>query len=72
MLETTPLHPRYGLQVYGLPLADVVADRGYAQIRQMFEQSSLLYFADQEIDDAVHLLFGERKGWSGGNALSCR
>jgi alpha-ketoglutarate-dependent 2,4-dichlorophenoxyacetate dioxygenase len=65
MLETTPLHPRYGLQVHGLQLAEITADRGYPQIRQLFEQSSLLYFADQEIDDAAHLrlgsLFGPRE-----------
>ncbi len=65
MLNTTPIHERYGVQVHDLQLAEITADHGYVEIRHAFETYSFLYFADQEIDDQSHLrlgaLFGPRE-----------
>jgi len=65
MLRTTKIHPRYGIQVHDMQLADVTADSGYAELRDAFEQHSFLFFADQELDDEAHLrlgsLFGPRE-----------
>ncbi len=61
----TAIHPRYGLKLEGIDLAQVSAEIGYPQIRPAFEQHSLLYFPNQELNDAAHLklgaLFGPRE-----------
>lgn len=65
MLETSSLHARYGVQIHGVELAKVSADHGYPEIRRALEEHSLLYFAEQQLDDAAHLalaaLFGPRE-----------
>ena len=65
MFETTALHHRYGVQVHNFELANVTADNGYTELRKAFENHSLLYFADQNINDEQHLalgaLFGPRE-----------
>ena len=58
MIETTALHPYFGLEVFDLDLTEVVNDGQIlrlAQIRQMFETHSLLLFRRQNLDDAAHL-----------------
>lgn len=63
--KTTPINPRYGVQIHDIQLADITVDSGYAEIREAFETYSLLFFADQQIDDEAHLrlgaLFGPRE-----------
>ena len=44
MLRTTRIHPRYGVQLHDIQLADVTVDSGDSEIRDAFEQHSLLYF----------------------------
>ena len=65
MLDTTPLHPRYGRRVHDVQLAEITAEQGYPEIRRAFEEHSLLHFPDQLLDDAGHLrlgaLFGPRE-----------
>ncbi len=64
-MKTSPLHPRYGLRIDELDLRCVTAGSGYPGIRKAFENSSLLYFANQFISDKEHLrlgaLFGPRE-----------
>jgi alpha-ketoglutarate-dependent 2,4-dichlorophenoxyacetate dioxygenase len=55
---TTPLHPRFGVEVHDVDLCGITAERGYAEIRHAFETHSLLLFRDQRLDDAAHLAFG--------------
>lgn len=57
-MQTTPLHPRFGVEVKGVDLRRVTAQDGYPAIRALFEEHSLLLFRGQELDDAAHLAFG--------------
>ena len=65
MFKTSPIHPSYGVEIHGIQLSDVTAESGYAEIRDAFESHSILYFANQQIDDEAHLrlgaLFGPRE-----------
>lgn len=60
-LDTTPLHPRFGVKVANVDLREVNADN-FAPIRAAFDTHSALLFQGQEIDDATHMrlarLFG--------------
>jgi alpha-ketoglutarate-dependent 2,4-dichlorophenoxyacetate dioxygenase len=62
MLKTRPLHPRYGVQIFDIPLAELGVENGFRQIRDAFENHSLLYFADQQLSDIEHLALGELFG----------
>ena len=57
-MQLAPLHPRFGVQVKGIDLRAVTAAQGYPEIRQAFEQHSLLLFRNQSLDDAAHLALG--------------
>ncbi len=57
-MQTSKLHPRFGVEVLGLQLAGVGAGRGYDEIRDLFEAHSLLLFRDQDLDDARHIELG--------------
>jgi alpha-ketoglutarate-dependent 2,4-dichlorophenoxyacetate dioxygenase len=60
-LRTTPLHPRFGVEVHGVDLATVSA-AGFPPIRDAFERHSLLLFRHQSLDDEAHLRFGRLFG----------
>ncbi len=64
-MKTRPVHPQFGLKIEEVDLNEVTARSGYPEIRRAFEQSSLLYFPNQELDDEAHLrigaLFGPRE-----------
>ena len=53
-LETTPLHPLYGVEVKGVDLNDVTPEL-FAAIRAAFEEHSVLLFRGQSLDDAHHM-----------------
>lgn len=59
---TTPLHPRFGIEIHDVDLRAVSADSGYDEIRDAFERHSLLLFRDQKLDDEAHLAFGRLFG----------
>lgn len=61
-MRTTALHPRFGVEIHGAQLADITADSGYAEVRQLFEAHSLLLFRKQDLDDQQHLEFGKLFG----------
>lgn len=61
VMEMTPLHPRYGVEIHGIDLNDV-DDALYAQIRAAFEEHSLLLFREQDLSDEAHLRFGRYFG----------
>lgn len=61
-MKISPIHPRFGIEVHGLDLREVTAERGYRELRGLFEQHSLLLFRGQELDDAAHMAFGELWG----------
>lgn len=61
-MKTSPLHPRFGVEIAGVDLREVTATCHYPEIRALFEQHSLLLFRDQHLDEAAQndlaLLFG--------------
>ncbi len=57
-MKLRPLHPRFGVEVQGVDVRTVTADRLYPEIRAAFEEHSLLLFRGQDLDDAAHLRFG--------------
>ena len=61
-LGTSPLHPDFGVEVHGVDLRDVTAERGYGEIRALFETRSLLLFRDQPLSDQEHLAFARLFG----------
>jgi alpha-ketoglutarate-dependent 2,4-dichlorophenoxyacetate dioxygenase len=52
--ETTPLHPRFGVEVHDLDLRQI-DESGYSMIRAMFEDHSVLLFRNQTIGDSDHM-----------------
>lgn len=60
-LDTTPLHPRFGVEITNVDLRDIDA-HNFGAIRAAFDTHSALLFREQEIDDATHIrlacLFG--------------
>jgi alpha-ketoglutarate-dependent 2,4-dichlorophenoxyacetate dioxygenase len=59
---TTPLHPRFGVEIHDVDLRGVTAAEGYPAIRRAFESHSLLLFRDQQLDGAAHLALGSLFG----------
>jgi alpha-ketoglutarate-dependent 2,4-dichlorophenoxyacetate dioxygenase len=53
-LRTTPLHPKFGVEVHGLDLSAVTADHLYPQIRAAFEAHSLLLLRGQDLSRDTH------------------
>ncbi len=53
-MQTSLLHPDFGVEVAEVDLRAVTADHLYPAIRELFEQHSLLLFRDQELDEAAH------------------
>src|SRR5271166_5232019 len=60
--RTTPLHPRFGVEMHDVDLRRVTATDGYPAIRRAFETHSLLLFRDQRLDAAAHLALGSLFG----------
>jgi alpha-ketoglutarate-dependent 2,4-dichlorophenoxyacetate dioxygenase len=61
-LKTTPLHRDFGVEVHGVRLANVTANEGYPEIRDLFDRHSLLLFRGQDLDDDAQLAFGRLFG----------
>ena len=58
MVNATPLHSRFGIEIHDVDLRLVTATDGYPDIRAAFEAHSLLLFRDQRLDDEAHLALG--------------
>ncbi|MEM8632151.1 MAG: TauD/TfdA family dioxygenase [Pseudomonadota bacterium] len=61
-METTPLHPRLGVELHGLDLRDVTAKSGYPGLRALFETHSALLIRNQTLTDADHMAFASLFG----------
>ncbi|MEL7154786.1 MAG: TauD/TfdA family dioxygenase [Pseudomonadota bacterium] len=61
-MQTTPLHADFGVEIHGVDLTTVTEDASYPEIRQAFEEHSLLLFRDQALDDPAILRFGAMFG----------
>lgn len=59
--ETTPLTPRFGVEVHDADLGNV-SDADFIEIRALFEEHSVLLFRDQKVDDAAHIALANRFG----------
>ena len=53
-MRTRPLHPRFGVEVHDVALTGVTAEDGYWDIRDLFEDHSLLLFREQDLDEEAH------------------
>jgi len=49
-MDITPLHMDFGVQIHGVDLRDATATHLYPEIRELFEEHSLLLFQNQELD----------------------
>ncbi|MEM7744712.1 MAG: TauD/TfdA family dioxygenase [Pseudomonadota bacterium] len=61
-MQTTPLHPDFGVEIHGIDLKTVSADHLYPQIRDAFDRHSLLLFRGQAWEDDDILAFGRLWG----------
>lgn len=61
-MRTSPIHPRFGVEVHDVDLRTVTAERGYPALRALFEDQSLLLFRGQDLDDEAHMAFGRLWG----------
>ena len=59
---TTPLHDDFGVEVHEVNLRTVTSGNLYPEIRDLFEQYSLLLFRDQDLDEAQHRALAELFG----------
>jgi len=57
-MHTTPLHPRFGVEIHDVDLRTVTQTHLYPAIRDAFERHSLLLFRNQPLDNDAHLAFG--------------
>jgi alpha-ketoglutarate-dependent 2,4-dichlorophenoxyacetate dioxygenase len=51
---TTTLHDDFGVEVHAVNLCTVTAENLYSEIRDLFEQYSLLLFRGQDLDESQH------------------
>ena len=61
-MNTTQLHECFGVEVHDVDLGAVTETDGYRQIREMFEEHSLLLFRRQNIDDEAQIRFAKLFG----------
>ena len=61
-LRTTPVHEGFGVEVHDLDLREVTATHGYPQLRELFEEHSLLLFRGQVLDDETQIEFARLFG----------
>ena len=61
-LETTSLHPLFGVEIHNVDLRDAEQDHLYPGVRELFEAHSLLLFRDQALDDRALIHFAELFG----------
>ncbi|MDH3668160.1 MAG: TauD/TfdA family dioxygenase [Paracoccaceae bacterium] len=61
-MESTRLHPDFGVSIAGVDLNAVTAEAGYPEIRAAFEEHSVLLFPNQHLDDEAQLAFARLFG----------
>lgn len=61
-MRTSPLHPRFGRLVDDVDLRDLTADHLYPDLRQAFEQHSVLLFRGQSLSENDHVRLAELFG----------
>ena len=61
-MQTTPLHPRFGLVVDDVDLTEVSESNLYPELRRAFEEHSALLFHGQKLDDESHIRLAELFG----------
>ena len=57
-MHTSPLHPDFGVEIHDMDLTTVTRENDYGEIRQAFEEHSLLLFRNQSMDDDAILRLG--------------
>lgn len=54
-LTTTPLTDSFGVEVSGVPLADIAPSGCFDELRALFEDHSALLFREQDFSDEAHM-----------------
>lgn len=57
-MRLSPLHPLFGVEIQEVELRNLRATSGYAEVRALFEEHSLLLFRQQTLDDEAQLALG--------------
>ena len=53
-METSSLHPKFGVIVEGVSLQEVTEDHLYPELRELFEEHSALLLKRQDLDEETH------------------
>lgn len=61
-VDVRPVSPHVGAEIHGIDLAQPLKDQTYREIRQALNEHGVIFFRDQNIDNAQHLAFAERFG----------
>ena len=61
-LKIKALHPIFGAEVAGVDLASEMDDAVFSEIRDAFEEHSVLVFRNQKVNDDQQIAFSERFG----------
>jgi alpha-ketoglutarate-dependent taurine dioxygenase len=60
--EVKPLHPRFGCEIIGLPLADAVAPEMFAHVYEAFLDYQMILFRGVDLPPATQVAFARRFG----------
>jgi taurine dioxygenase len=60
--EVKPLHPSFGCEIVGLPLADAVAEPMFGKVYEAFLDYQLILFRDVDLPPATQVAFARRFG----------
>lgn len=60
--QTTPINPHFGVEVTGLPLADIVPSGRFDELRALFEEHSALLFRAQDFSNEDHMVLAKAFG----------
>ena len=58
-INTKPLHPTFGVIIEDIDLNQVSKNFLYKEIRELFENYSVILFKNQEISDYAHISFAK-------------
>ena len=61
-IEVRPISGALGAEIHGVDLSQPLDNRTFAEIRQAFDENTVIFFRDQKITPEQHLAFGARFG----------
>ena len=61
-VDVRPVSPHVGAEIRGIDLRQPLPEQAYREIRHALNEHGVIFFRDQDIDNAQHLAFAERFG----------